>query len=347
MRLVSGIMGEPKNCSRKFWIDVIKMIAIIMVIHAHVMGVVEPDYMNAITFSQEFTSANRVVANLGVPLFVMVSGALLFGKQFASKSDILSFYRRSLLPLVITAEVWIVIYSLSTLRPYSIKELLLCMTLVHKPEVHLWYVRIIVIYYLAVPLFNILRSKSKYIYTIIFVAVVILSFVYNGWLIMRGNPCPTTPARSYLCYFAYMAIGYQLSIIEISYIRIIIASVMFLLCGGGAILSLMYTHYFLWYDNPLLAVAAGGLFYVIRALFRYMDGSSGLNKSLSEISKMSYGIYLSHFMLIYVWGVWKNVHGVSMMTVYVALSLLFFFCVFLIYMTKQKLPRMSIIVFRY
>ena len=146
---------------RIFWIDVVKFLAIFMIIHAHVLYIASQDAEDDVTCSMDFLYGNSIVASLGVPLFMMVSGALLFEKHFRTQSDIFTFYRNNLLPLFVTAEIWIAGYCLITQRPFSMQELLLCMALAHKPEVHLWYVRVIVMYYLAVPFLNILRLRYK------------------------------------------------------------------------------------------------------------------------------------------------------------------------------------------
>ncbi len=109
---------------RIFWIDVVKVIAICMVIYAHVFWIIRDAKIDG-TFAMEFFLKNSIVVSLGVPLFMMVSGTLLFDKSFTSKLDILAFYKRSLLPLVITAEIWIIAYSLVVQESFSLKELLL------------------------------------------------------------------------------------------------------------------------------------------------------------------------------------------------------------------------------
>lgn len=162
---------------RIFWIDVVKVIAICMVIYAHVFWIIRDAKIDG-TFAMEFFLKNSIVVSLGVPLFMMVSGTLLFDKSFTSKLDILAFYKRSLLPLVITAEIWIIAYSLVVQESFSLKELLLCMIFIHKPEVHLWYVRMIVMYYLAVPFLNILRQRYKYVFISLLLAV--LAFIMAG-----------------------------------------------------------------------------------------------------------------------------------------------------------------------
>ncbi len=45
-------------------------------------------------------------SHLGVPLFLMISGALLLEKRIKDENDIRRFYRHNLLGLVITSEIW-------------------------------------------------------------------------------------------------------------------------------------------------------------------------------------------------------------------------------------------------
>lgn len=217
--------------ARIFWIDIVKFIAILFVILAHVVWIVEQGIQVNSILSNDFLTINRIIATLGVPLFMLVSGSLLLGKDFKSKSDIFAFYKRGLLPLFITAEIWIAIYCLVTIRPFSFKEMLFCMAFAHKPEVHLWYVRLIVIYYLLIPFLNRLRSRQISIYISLLIVIAAFTFIYNGWLILKGDICPTHSNRSYFCYLIYMAIGHQLSRIKLS--KTIFAISFILVVVGG------------------------------------------------------------------------------------------------------------------
>lgn len=218
--------------ARIFWIDIVKFIAILFVILAHVVWIVEQGIQVNSILSNDFLTINRIIATLGVPLFMLVSGSLLLGKDFKSKSDIFAFYKRGLLPLFITAEIWIAIYCLVTIRPFSFKEMLFCMAFAHKPEVHLWYVRLIVIYYLLIPFLNRLRSRQISIYISLLIVIAAFTFIYNGWLILKGDICPTHSNRSYFCYLIYMAIGHQLSRIKLSK-TIFAISFILVVVGGG------------------------------------------------------------------------------------------------------------------
>lgn len=274
---------------------------------------------------------------------MLVSGSLLLGKDFKSNSDIFAFYKRGLLPLFITAEIWIVIYCLVTIRPFSLKEMLLCMAFAHKPEVHLWYVRLIVIYYLLIPFLNRLRSKQISVYISLLIVIAAFTFIYNGWLILKGDICPTNSNRSYFCYLIYMAIGYKMSRIKLS--KSIFAIFIILAIVGGHILFLSLTrvNYFLWYDNPMIALISLSLFYIIRHLCNSIKN----NKLIVEISKMSYGIYLSHFILIYIIGKCMQYFGCNMGIFYLSLLAVILIDFTIILGVKKITPKFSKVFFRY
>lgn len=328
---------------RIFWIDVVKFFAVLFVILAHCVWIVEQDSQANSNLSYEFLTINRIIASLGVPLFMMVSGSLLLDKDFKSKSDVFSFYKKGLLPLFITAEIWIAIYCLVTIRPFSFKEMLLCMTFVHKPEVHLWYVRLIVIYYLSVPLLYFLRHNHKRVFDCMVLMVLGLTFVYNGWLIWNHDLCPTNPVRSYFCYLVYMVIGYELSRFTLSIYKHVCFCLMAIIGGGLLFFSLMRVDYFLWYDNPMIALEAMGVFYVIRC----SCFSLKMNKSIVEISKMSYGIYLSHFILIYIAAYFMRCLDCDSVVYYLMMIGVIVIDIIVISMVKRFLPKLSKVIFRY
>lgn len=329
--------------ARIFWIDIVKFVAILFVILAHVVWIVEQGIQVNSILSNDFLTINRIIATLGVPLFMLVSGSLLLGKDFKSKSDIFAFYKRGLLPLFITAEIWIAIYCLVTIRPFSFKEMLLCMAFAHKPEVHLWYVRLIVIYYLLIPFLNRLRSKRISVYISLLIVIAAFTFIYNGWLILKGDICPTNSNRSYFCYLIYMAIGYKMSRIKLSKSILAISCILAIVGGHILFLSLTRVNYFLWYDNPMIALISLCLFYIIH----HLCNSFKDNKLIVEISKMSYGIYLSHFILIYIIGKCMQYYGCNIGIFYLSLFSIILIEFAIIWGVKRITPKFSKVFFRY
>ena len=108
-------------------------------------------------------------------------------------------------------------------------------------------------------------------------------------------------------------------------------------------MTLSRTDYFLWYDNPLLAVMAISLFYIIR----FVSSCKMEKYVVSEISKMSYGIYLSHFLLIYVVGMIVKACSLNDISFYLALLAVLMFDFILIWDVKKYAPKVCKVVFRY
>lgn len=328
---------------RIFWIDTVKFVAILMVVLAHVLWLFEQGMGYASDISKGFLTANRIMASLGVPLFMMVSGALLLGKKFETKKDVLTFYRRGMLPLLMTAEIWIVIFCCINIRPFSIKELLQCMAFVHKPEVHLWYVRLIVIYYLMLPFLNMLRHKWKVGTIGMLCAIVAFTFLYNGWLIFKGSLCPTSSSRSYFCYLVYMAVGYMLAKSNYTKIEVGLFAVLGILGGYALYVSLMSNSYFLWYDNPLLAIVAICLFGLLKAGFIHVTEC----RTVVEVSKMSYGVYLSHFLLVYLVGMELKESECGIFAFYLEWAVVSLLDVMVVFGVKRLSTSIAKILFRY
>lgn len=140
-----------------------------------------------------------------------------------------------------------------------------------------------------------------------------------------------------------MGVGYCLSRISFSRFRLGLSMVCVLLCGHVLYVSLMDGSYFLWYDHPLVAIMAFGLFYLIRCIFSQKKS----NSVVIEISKMSYGIYLSHFLLIYLVEYVMLYHQWSIGLFYMAFILVAVLDIALVWMVNKILKNMSSFMFRY
>ena len=93
----------------------------------------------------------------------------------------------------------------------------------------------------------------------------------------------------------------------------------------------------------MIALVSMSLFYIIRHLCNSIKN----NKLIVEISKMSYGVYLSHFILIYLLGIFWQRYGNNKVLFYVALNVILLINFFVIVVPKKYFPRFSKLVFRY
>lgn len=93
----------------------------------------------------------------------------------------------------------------------------------------------------------------------------------------------------------------------------------------------------------MIALVAMSLFYIIRHLCNSIKN----NKLIVEISKMSYGIYLSHFILIYIIGKCMQYYGCNMGIFYLSLLSVILIDITIIWSVKKVIPIFSKVFFRY
>ncbi|WP_313151779.1 acyltransferase [Lacrimispora sp.] len=100
------------------YLDRLRTIAIISVVldHSAIVGYKLfydsfPDMWNSMGLVKKIIcSISWEYSRLGVPIFMMISGALILNSKFTCKDDILNFYKKSIIPLVICNEIWVLVY---------------------------------------------------------------------------------------------------------------------------------------------------------------------------------------------------------------------------------------------
>ena len=107
-------------------------------------------------YSAAFAHISFTVGRIGVPLFLLLTGYLLLDRPFTA-ADCYRFWRKNWCGIVLTTEIWIVIYRIF-LRAFYFKswntpELLQEMLFVHSiPMMHMWYMPMIIGLYIFLPL---------------------------------------------------------------------------------------------------------------------------------------------------------------------------------------------------
>lgn len=215
-------------------------------------------------------------------------------KNFSNIETVKRFYYKNLLSILITAELWIVLYYFY-LHEFNFKTFIFNVLLLNKPIEHLWYIRMIVMYYFLMPIISYLINRKQTITIIISSIIFIITFGYNGYMIFNYNMYPTTPGLSYSCYFIYFICGYYLSNGLLKRIKTIYIFIVFIL----SFFILAYTHfknkYFIWYDNPYLLILSTLLFEMINRIHIRKEEKYCF---IEKISIMSFGIYLIHMVYI-------------------------------------------------
>lgn len=274
------------------YIDITKFIAIIAVIICHIYGrhagYILPNADTAIC-ANDIIGVAYVFGKVGVPLFFLCTGALLFKKEFRNCNDVLTFYKKGLLGLFVAGEIWNITYLfIEQGVDVTVKDLFMTFLMVKKPTLHLWYLRIIVLYYALFPLVSFL-FKKRWVRYIIITVILCASFLFNIYLFAKGFVFPTTIA-SLSCYLVYMWIGYWVNEHKIKISSWVLFLISFLFFVTLYSMWISKSLIFIWYDNILVFFISIFLFMGIKKLFQNVH----IPIMIADISKMSYGIYLFH-----------------------------------------------------
>jgi len=227
---------------RIFWLDVARTAALWSICLCHAVDQVwqvfgdkqHQDFLETTLRSSVLEAFLCAFGRIGVPLFLMITGALLLRREFRTTEDIFGFYKKNLLPLVITTEIWYVIifwqivfssrsnywllnYSVPSLFRMMGKTMLLTDVLSHG---HMWYMPMIFCTYLVLPFVAILLTKVELKALVpLGTAIVIVSFlVPNAGTILSLHGDVQTPftfemqpAWLVSWYVLYTVIGYWIS----------------------------------------------------------------------------------------------------------------------------------------
>lgn len=113
-----------------------------------------------------FCFAGFTLGRSGVPIFLLLSGYLLLGKEYDDK-EILWFYKSNLFSLLLTWEIWTFLYNLFLMwykaKPFDVGTYLRNVLFLQKIDLnHTWYIPMIVGMYIFLPyLANILHMISS------------------------------------------------------------------------------------------------------------------------------------------------------------------------------------------
>jgi surface polysaccharide O-acyltransferase-like enzyme len=241
-----------------------------------------------------------------VPVFLMMSGALILPKAYESIPEFLGKrMSRIILPFLFWAGVYI---SLSLYTEYSANPefsfqaavRLILRQFLHGPSTHFWYVYMIAGLYLFFPIIGKWIRSSTDAEIQYFLALWLLTSIV-------AFPCirpyfPNIELMYFSGFIGYPILGYYL-MDRVPPPSKKLRSWALLMVTSGILVSVIGTYYltslrgtfdniFYQYLSPNVILASCGVFLLFKDI-PFMD-----NKILSFISKYSYGIYLSHILII-------------------------------------------------
>lgn len=308
------------------WYDSLRAIATIGVIGIHVSSSYVPMRGSSITeaefwFGNIFDSLSR----FAVPLFVMLSGALLLGKEEPTKIFIKKRISRLLWPFLF----WSLAYIANSLVndyndgiPHSFIETagIILSQLRDGASIHLWYVYMIIGLYLFVPIIRkwITHASEKDLLYFLGIWFVVMLISQPGINVIN----PKLDMRYFGGFLGYLVLGYYLRIKDFRKPKTetLLGIAMTI---TGFLATIFGTYWLHWQSgkypstfyeplSPNILLYAAGLF----LLFKNKDlHSRPVTLVRDIISKYSYGIFLVHILFISKlddWSVnWKLIHPLA------------------------------------
>ena len=287
------------------WADNLRAFATISVILLHVASSGLYLYGSVSTTSWMIGNIYDGVVRYCVPFFLMLTGALLYAKPYRPTD----FFKKRFLRIVIPFLFWSCIYIInvmytnwSSISPTTCRHLIKTIYFMFKDgaSYHLWYIYMLIGIYMIFPIIkrwldNATKQEIRY-YLIVWFVVTTVSMPY--FELFKTN----IDVRYFSGYLGYTIVGYYLTA-KINYVKTYIPLLLFAVGTGitvvGTYIQTKTNGHFYesFYDflSPNVIMASVGLFLIIKNI---EIRNKILNKIISIVSKYSYGIYLSHVIVL-------------------------------------------------
>lgn len=372
------LQDEYNSNKRILWLDLARVIALLSISLNHAVDRAvnvgdEISYLNNVGFS--FTAIFYTIvyffSRLGVPLFLMITGALIINKKIDTYSDVIIFYKNNLLKLLITSELWIAIMYwiiiISKLPGYDIPNkfssiivnfiatLLFNMNYTYG---NMWYIPMILAIYIILPCFSIAINKVGIkIFIIPFFAVLTTGMLipnFNELLeILRIDYVVQTDIvwqNIFSIYMLYILIGYCISQGLLKKVHSNVLITLFVLLFAFSIIYIILysnigSHYDISYYHIYTLLVAALLFEILR---RYGNLVKQYSASITYLSKISFAIYFMHIILMefmrYSYDFNKLPHIVSLLILEIVPILLSI--LFIVLLSRNKYLRKYLLMIR-
>ena len=249
---------------REYSFDILRVISMIMVIIVHVSNVYSRSFGFISNSSFIFSLIFNTISRISVPIFLMISGALLLDRKFDFKK-----YKKRIIKFLILIIVWDIIYLVWEYYYLHISYDKLYNLLFNPYRAHLWFLYTILLLYLIQPILRKILIKSN-----IQVKVLLLTL----WILFSTGSMIFKPLAQYFTFFSYMGffiIGKYLY----NYIK----------KNDLSKYNMFYNLYFA-YRTPFIILSSFAFYTLIITNYK----KDSLNKIIQKLSDLSLGVYLIH-----------------------------------------------------
>lgn len=323
------IFGEAKQENRILWLDFARTIAIISITVNHAMSrsfniysETQLEFQTMSHIASYIKALVWVFSRLGVPIFLMITGALLIEKNYEDRMVLKRFIKHNWFSLVRTTMIWLTLmYLLLSLRDDSYYSLngwgsglfhfvsTICF-INHDNKVtmaSMWYMSMIICVYLMIPIVSIVlkRLGDRYIKAlsifVIFSAMVIPNI--NAILLAAEKTYSLNFAMShndmFSMYLVYILLGHWVKEKSLDKYKQIYILVLFFI---GLITTSLFQYWvYSTFSDYAIRYADIGILFTSTMLFELMRRNSYNIRTggiVTLFSRISLGIYFIHICIM-------------------------------------------------
>lgn len=338
----------PEKKEKIVYLELLRTIACFLVIVNHtISGVFQPRTPQMGTWWAAIISF--FICKTAVPLFLMISGALLLGKV-EKKEKHIKRIRRIILDIVIFSFVFYVYGSIKTGTSVDMIEFLKRVGWQHFTNAY-WYLYLYVGILVMMPLLQRLAanmSRRMYCY------LILISVVFLGGMPIVTHYLPGVSAHQlfpeafFSVYVGIVFLGYYLAHeVEIKNSYAFISALVFvgMICFQTYATYMEYQHYpedYLFYDNRTFltnVMAAAALFYLARWFASVVEWK-GFWRCVTILGGCSFGVYLlsDMFIDVYAMNYLMLMQGMHILKATVLYQLLVFVTGIVVTAVLKKIP---------
>ena len=289
------------------YMDSLRAIAILGVLLLHAATPYVVLYDKIADFDWQTGIVYNALSRWCVPIFLMISGALLLGRK---EEPLGTFFKKRANKILLPFIAWsIIYYAWATYMwnpEYSVKEFLI-MFFNNQIYYHLWYFYALIGIYLLAPVFNIfVNHASKQMIGYVVVLWILFYGIFRYYSYIVSNEFTLFfPLSEYIGFFL---LGYYLAKFELSTKWRIGIYVLGIIGAFETIWRTMalseqqgqFSGYAYSYSSPNVIVMSIALFVFVKYWVnrKVANGSYQTSKIVKLIGQTSFGVYLVHAMIL-------------------------------------------------
>lgn len=289
----------------------LRALAIIGVVVLHISGQIVSSYSSSGLYNWLIGNFINSLTRWCVPIFIMISGALILNSD--NQPTINIFLRKKITRVLLPLITWSIIYSIWSFR----KEIVSCESISilniimnffeGRVYFHLWFSYMIIgLYFITPILWAYIKGSTKenqiYFIVIWLVATSLYSFIYNIFGLSIGFKIEYLNGFIGYYFLGFFCHTYAFNKINTKLLCFIVFCTILFTFFSTSIFTInnnQYCDYFHSSSSPNIVILSIVFFIYIKKInyqtlyFKRMF----LKKIIKEISRLSYGIYLSHALI--------------------------------------------------